>query len=106
MSRSSAVRQISENDLIARQAHRLIPRTIDEHAIAAGGERFIRSEPLPEIPIRSVILESWRRCRSDGVDPARTSAPAVADSVQIEQLRDRHRHLYEAAQPVLGMLRE
>jgi transcriptional regulator of acetoin/glycerol metabolism len=84
----------------------LIPRTIDEHAIAAGWERFIRNEPLPEIPIRSVILESWRRCRSDGVDPARSSAPAVADSVQIELLRDRHRNLYDAALPVLGMLQE
>jgi transcriptional regulator of acetoin/glycerol metabolism len=84
----------------------LIPRTADDRAIAAGWERFIRNEPLPEIPIRSVVLESWRRCRSDGVDPARASAPAVADKVQIEQLRDCHRPLCEAALPVLGMLGE
>lgn len=106
MGRSSAVRQISEDDLITRPARRLIPRTADEHAIAAGWERFIRNEPLSEISIRRVVLESWRRCRSDGVDPARSSAPAVADSIQIEQLRDHHRHLYDAALPVLGMLRE
>jgi transcriptional regulator of acetoin/glycerol metabolism len=103
---SSAVRQISEDDLITRPARRLIPRTADEHAVAAGWERFIRNEPLPEIPIRSVVLESRRRCRSDGVDPACSSAPAVADGMQIEQLRDRHRHLYDAALPMLEMLRE
>jgi sigma-54 dependent transcriptional regulator, acetoin dehydrogenase operon transcriptional activator AcoR len=83
----------------------LIPRTSDEQLVASSWEHFVHDGPLPGDSVRDVVLDSWRRCRSRAVDPQRDSAP-VADSEQIDQLRDRARELYEASQPVLEALRE
>jgi sigma-54 dependent transcriptional regulator, acetoin dehydrogenase operon transcriptional activator AcoR len=83
----------------------LIPRTSDEQLVASSWERFVHDGPLPGAIVREVVRDSWRRCRSGAVDPARDAAP-VADSGQIEQLRDHARELFEASQPVLEALRE
>ncbi|HJV28449.1 MAG TPA: sigma-54-dependent Fis family transcriptional regulator [Aromatoleum sp.] len=83
----------------------LIPRTNNEQAVAQCWERFVQNDPLPRAPVRDVVLESWRRCRSDAVDPASHSAPA-ADDARIRELRRQHHQLYDAARPVLDNLRE
>ncbi|BAL22905.1 sigma-54-dependent Fis family transcriptional regulator [Azoarcus sp. KH32C] len=83
----------------------LIPRANNEQAVAQCWERFVQNDPLPRASVRDVVLASWRRCRSEAVDPARHSAPA-ADDVRIRQLREQHHQLYDAAQPVLDNLRE
>lgn len=83
----------------------LIPRIGDESAVANSWEHFLQDRPLPAVGVRNVVLDSWRRSRSEAVDPTIGSAPA-ADGDRIYQLRARSRDLYEAAKPVLETLRE
>lgn len=83
----------------------LIPRAGDEHQVSASWERFVRDGELPG-RLRSVVADSWRRCHSDAVDPTRPSAPGSGNREQLQQLRLRHRDLYEASRPVLDSLRD
>ncbi|HET6718228.1 MAG TPA: sigma-54-dependent Fis family transcriptional regulator, partial [Rhodocyclaceae bacterium] len=83
----------------------LIPRVGNESAVADCWERFLQNAPLPKAAVRNVVLESWLRCRSDAVDPRVDRAPA-ADASTVGRLREEHRQLYQAARPVLEMLRE
>lgn len=83
----------------------MIPRTGNESAVAASWERFVHNDPLIDAPVRDVVLESWRRCRSVAVDPARNAAPA-ADDARIRLMREQHRQLQDAAHPVLVGLKE
>jgi transcriptional regulator of acetoin/glycerol metabolism len=83
----------------------LIPRVGNEQTVAECWERFVHNDPLPGKSVRGVVLESWLRCRSEAVDPARHSAPS-ADEAGVLQLREEHRQLYEAARPVLDQLRQ
>jgi len=82
----------------------LIPRIGDEQVVASSWERFLLDRPLPGV-VRNVVLDSWRRSRSEAVDPASHSAP-VAGEERIRLLREDARDLYEAARPVLETLRE
>jgi sigma-54 dependent transcriptional regulator, acetoin dehydrogenase operon transcriptional activator AcoR len=82
----------------------LIPRIGDEQVVASSWERFLLDRPLPG-GVRNVVLDSWRRSRSEAVDPASHSAP-VAGEERIRLLREDARDLYEAARPVLETLRE
>ncbi len=86
-------------------AHPLIPRTGNERAVAESWERFVHDEPLVGTPVRDVVLASWRRCRSEAVDPARDSAPGTDES-RVLQLREQHLQLYHAARPVLDNLQQ
>lgn len=87
----------------------LIPRTTDEQVVASSWERFLLNRPLPGSSVRSVVLDSWRRSRSEAVDPACGGAPAASGD-QVRLLRESACDLYEAARPVLenlrGILRE
>ena len=83
----------------------LIPRIGDESAVAHSWERFLLDRPLPGAGVRNVVLDSWRRSRSEAVDPNNRCAPA-ADENKVRQLRERSRDLYEAAKPMLETLRE
>ncbi|MBI2276003.1 MAG: sigma-54-dependent Fis family transcriptional regulator [Dechloromonas sp.] len=83
----------------------LIPRIGDESTVASSWERFLQDRPLPGSGVRNVVLDSWRRSRSEAVDPGCTSAP-VAGGERIRLLRESARDLYEAARPVLETLRE
>ena len=83
----------------------LIPRISDEQAIAASWERFLQDRPVPSAVVRNIVLDSWRRSRSEAVDPTSHRAPA-ADVRKIALLRERSGDLYEAARPVLESLRE
>ncbi|AWI79737.1 MAG: sigma-54-dependent Fis family transcriptional regulator [Betaproteobacteria bacterium HGW-Betaproteobacteria-13] len=86
-------------------SHPMIPRAGNESAVADSWERFVHNDPLENAPVRDVVLESWRRCRSEAVDPARDRAPA-ADDARIRALREKHRSLHEAACPVLDAMKE
>lgn len=83
----------------------LIPRTGDEHAVAASWERFLQNQPIGGSGVRSVVLDSWQRCRSEAVDPASHSAPGAATD-RVKQLLWQHQDLCKAARPVLESLRE
>lgn len=86
-------------------SHPLIPQTGNEKAVAESWERFVHNDPLVGAPVREVVLESWRRCRTEAVDPTRSSAPA-ADDDGVKLLQEKHRQLQEAARPVLVSLQE
>ncbi|MCK9260478.1 MAG: sigma-54-dependent Fis family transcriptional regulator [Azoarcus sp.] len=83
----------------------MIPRAGNESAVADSWERFVHNDPLVNAPVRDVVLESWRRCRSEAVDPSRDRAPA-ADDARIRVLREKHQSLHEAARPVLDAMKE
>jgi sigma-54 dependent transcriptional regulator, acetoin dehydrogenase operon transcriptional activator AcoR len=91
--------------MVMPKANYLIPRIGDEQNVAASWERFLQDYPAPGLGVRNVVLDSWRRCRSEAVDPASHCAPG-ADGEAIRQLRDRAGELCDAAQPVLETLRE
>ena len=84
----------------------LIPRAGDELIVAASWEQFVQ-DMTPQQPqgVRNVILESWLRCRSTAVNPSCHSAPTLGQS-ELLQLREHSHELYDAAQPVMTMLRD
>ena len=84
------------------QCGSLVPRIGDEHVVTTAWERFLLDQPMSG-GVRGVVLDSWRRCRSESVDPASRRAPgAVAE--QVRQLQWQNRDLCEAARPVLDGL--
>ncbi|EYS86305.1 signal transduction protein [Cupriavidus sp. SK-4] len=83
----------------------LIPRLGDEPVVASAWERFVQDQPLEVAGVRSVVLASWQRCRSEAVDPARHSAPGAA-AERVRQLQRQNRELCEAARPALEGLRD
>ncbi|WP_454754234.1 sigma-54-dependent Fis family transcriptional regulator [Cupriavidus necator] len=83
----------------------LIPRLGDEPVVASAWERFVQDQPLEVAGVRSVVLASWQRCRSEAVDPARHSAPGAATE-RVRQLQRQNRELCEAARPALEGLRD
>ncbi len=82
------------------QCGTLIPRIGDEHLVASAWERFVQDQPLDAAGVRSVVLASWQRCRSEAVDPARHSAPGAA-AERIRQLQRQNRDFCDAARPTL-----
>lgn len=83
-----------------------IPLLDDERRVAAAWERFVQNEPLPVVPVRNIVLDSWLRCQSEAVNPASRSAPVTANSKQVAQMIERYRDLCEVARPVLETLRD
>jgi transcriptional regulator of acetoin/glycerol metabolism len=92
--------------MASHPASALIPRVGDEQIVSSLWERFVQDGAVPSDRVRNVILESWHRCRTEAVDPARASAPAAGTGGNIVALRARNRDLYEAARPVLDSLRD
>ncbi|KAI3595213.1 Transcriptional activator of acetoin/glycerol metabolism [Cupriavidus necator H850] len=83
----------------------LIPRIGDELVVASAWERFLQDQPVEAKGVRSVVLASWQRCRSEAVDPAKHSAPG-AGAEHVRQLQRQSRDLCDAARPALESLRE
>lgn len=83
----------------------LIPRIGDEPVVASAWERFVQDQSLEGAGVRSVVLASWQRCRSEAVDPARHSAPGAA-AERVRQLQRQNRELCDAALPALESLRD
>jgi transcriptional regulator of acetoin/glycerol metabolism len=83
----------------------LIPRSGDDPVVASAWERFLQHQPLTGEGVRSVVLASWQRCRSEAVDPARHSAPGAA-AERFRQLQLQNRDLCGAARPALDSLRD
>lgn len=83
----------------------LIPRIGDEPLVASAWERFVQDPSLDVAGVRSVVLASWQRSRSEAVDPARHSAPGAA-SDRIRRLQRQNRDFCDAARPALEGLRD
>ncbi|HPI60876.1 sigma-54-dependent Fis family transcriptional regulator [Zoogloea sp.] len=83
----------------------LIPRIGDDHVVATAWERFLQHQSVQVGGVRSVVLNSWQRCRSEAVNPESRCAPSVAHE-RVHQLLGEHRELCDAARPVLDGLRD
>lgn len=77
----------------------------EDGQIAAIWERFVTGDfdhgSLAKL--RPIIRDSWLRCRKNGVDARRRSAPTVLSSEQLEQMR-RDEPLLSAAEPIARAL--
>lgn len=59
-------------------------------------ERFLSACPVDESGVRNVVLESWTRCRQQGVDPRRSAAPVIVGDDALGQFYDQNGLLYAA----------
>jgi len=70
-------------------------------------EGFLSSGSLTRYTPRMIILDSWRRCHTLRVDPARRYAPlAVARDAQLDHIRSLNEVLIRAATPMTAHLKE
>jgi transcriptional regulator of acetoin/glycerol metabolism len=60
------------------QDHKLAPFSADDRTylrdVATAWDRFVSREPIDDCRVRSVVVDSWRRCLRQGVDPLQQSA--------------------------------
>lgn len=72
-------------------------------------ERFVTDRPVDNDAVRDVVLDSWRRCRQNGVDPATKSAPLRVHGPEIDRFQLRHAPFYDAVRacvpPIVPYLR-
>jgi transcriptional regulator of acetoin/glycerol metabolism len=59
-------------------------------------ERFVTDRPVDDGAVRDVVLDSWRRCRQNGVDPATKSAPLRVNGPDVDRFKLRHAPFYDA----------
>lgn len=59
-------------------------------------ERFVTDRPVDDDGVRDVVIESWRRCRQNGVDPATKSAPLRVDGPEVDRFKLRNAPFYDA----------
>ncbi len=59
-------------------------------------ERFLSACPIDGSGVRNVVLESWARCRRQGVDPHRRAAPVTVDGEALARFYDQNGRLYDA----------
>jgi PAS domain S-box-containing protein len=67
-------------------------------------ERYLAGEPVPE-GVRPVVLASWERCRTYGIDP-RHLRPQPADPARHQSALARSPALLEGAEPFLRLAHE
>jgi len=59
-------------------------------------ERVLSASPIDDAGVRDIVLESWRRCREQGVDPRRSAAPMLASGDALQQLYHDNARLFGA----------
>ena len=74
--------------------------------ILAAWERLVRGGDPGRDSVRSVIAQSWLRCRDGAVDPMLHQARGAMDDAELRAHRERHRTLVEASAPVMAAARD
>ncbi len=59
-------------------------------------ERFVTDRPVDDDAVRDVVIESWRRCRQNGVNPATKSAPLRVNGPDVDRFQLRNAPFYDA----------
>ena len=59
-------------------------------------ERFLSACPVDGSGVRNLVLESWGRCRRQGVDPRRRAAPVTVGGDALGRFYDQNSLLYDA----------
>jgi len=69
---------------------------------------FIENDEIDTSIVRPIIADSWKRCKSAGVDPHSKRPSKKLDNKEIKILleRKRNRHLIEVSWPILKMIGE
>jgi AraC-like DNA-binding protein len=83
-----------------------LPDVAQERRIMIQWDRLLQTGEVDDNAVRPVVGDSWLRCVSSGVDPARTSAaiPLSDDGLMI--LHDRESELIGASEPILAQARD
>lgn len=66
--------------------------------------QFVERGSCATESVRDVVLNSWHRCRNEGVEATRTCSPLIARGKQLEQLKRENEELLLASQHTWKML--
>ena len=66
--------------------------------------KFVRGMAIDSGIVRPVIVDSWERCRSKGVNPYLTKAPLVLGGEQLQALLERNGELIDISRPFMEHL--
>lgn len=73
-------------------------------------EKFVTDCPVDDGAVRDVIIESWRRCRQSGVNPATKAAPLRVNGPDVDLFQLRHAQFYDAVRacvpPIIPYLKD
>ncbi len=67
-----------------------------ERMVGRVWERFVSDCPVNGNAVRDVVMESWRRCREQGVNPGTRSAPMHVAGAGVERLHLENSDLHDA----------
>jgi transcriptional regulator of acetoin/glycerol metabolism len=59
-------------------------------------EKFVTDCPVEGDAVRDVVIESWRRCRRKGVDPATKAAPLRVKGPDVDHFQSRNAPFYDS----------
>jgi sigma-54 dependent transcriptional regulator, acetoin dehydrogenase operon transcriptional activator AcoR len=69
-------------------------------------ERFVCGEPITPSQVGDLVVSSWKRSASSGVDPHGASAPLAATGDDVQHLRWRHRELLRASTGLITTIKD
>ncbi|KUK49472.1 MAG: Transcriptional activator of acetoin/glycerol metabolism, partial [Parcubacteria bacterium 33_209] len=69
-------------------------------------EKFIATGEIDSSVIRPIIADSWKRCKTAGVDPYSKKSAAPPGAKEIEALLDKNSYLIKVSWPILQMAEE
>jgi len=67
---------------------------------------FVENDEIDTSVIRTVIADSWKRCKLTGVNPYSKRPTGTLNNKEIKALLERNRHLIEVSWPILKMTGE
>ncbi len=65
-------------------------------AVGRVWEKFVTDCPVDDNAVRDVVIESWRRCRRNGVNPATKSAPLQVKGPDVDRFQLHNAEFYDA----------
>jgi hypothetical protein len=92
--------------MAARHALSGFPYPGQESRVMNAWDRLVCGAELPANAVRTVIENSWARCLSAGVDPARTRGPSPTSDEALSRLLHRFRDVIDASSPVMDQVRD
>lgn len=66
--------------------------------------QFVDRGSCATASVRDVVLDSWHRCRDEGIEATRTCSPLIARGKQLDQLKQENEELLLASQHTWKML--
>src|SRR5882672_11076318 len=92
--------------MAARDAVSSFPYAGQESQVMNAWDRLVGGAELPANAVRTVIENSWARCLSAGVDPARTRGQPPTSGEALSRLLHRFRDVVDVGVPVMEQVRD